>query len=205
MLISLTPILALTNLSIQIGKSKNLSKNLPVRVITTGGFVSVACLRNRHVTADLDYVLDPILSQKLMMKLEHANKKVSKGKKIDEHWFNSSLSVFIMGDKREKLFQDSIEQGLILWESSNLVVYACKWEWALDRKLKRYKLELRNTDMWDSVFILDKIIYDRGGKPIGREEVKSWYPNMYEPLDDSVLDMLATTFQTQFGKEGLIG
>lgn len=204
MLTSPKIITALDDLSVQIGKSKNLSKRLPIRVMTTGGFVSVSCLHNRHVTGDLDYILDPKLSKKLMKKLEVANFKISRNTKIDEHWFNSGLSAFVLCKWKEQLFKDSVEQDLVLWQSENLVVYACKWEWALDRKLKRYKAELRNVDMWDALFILDRIISNRDGELVGREEIRSWYPNMLEPIPDSVFDVMAVRFRNQFGRDGLI-
>lgn len=102
------------------------------------------------------------------------------------------------------MFRDSVEQDLILWQSENLAVYACKWEWALDRKLKRYKADLWNVNMWDSLFILDNIISNRDGGPIEREEIRSWYFSMLEPLPDSIFDVLAVRFRNQFEREGLI-
>lgn len=151
----------------------------------------------------MDYVLDPELPKKLARKLEEAKLKIAKNTKIDENWFNSGLSAFVRPWK-EQLFKGSVEQDMILWQSENLVVYACKWEWALDRKLKRYRAELRNVDMWDSLFILDKIISSRGGELVGREEIRSWYPNMLEPLPDSVFDVMAVLFRNHFGRDGLI-
>ncbi|OAG41608.1 hypothetical protein AYO21_04072 [Fonsecaea monophora] len=196
---------ALADLDGEIGKSKNLGKIAPVRLLSAGGFVAVSHLGNRSATEDIDYIIDPNIENlgKIKEKLQKAIRTVADKRKISEEWINAHMEVFAVGGTKMRLFQESIEQQVILWHGKNLVIYAVKWEWSLARKLKRIGSERREVDINDAVAIL-KIMVDQKGGPLERETMKGWNSIIYTPIEDSVLDIVAAGFSAKYGVPGIV-
>jgi hypothetical protein len=172
--------------------------------MTFGGFIAVTYLRNRETTNDIDYLLDPTLPnvRKLEVKLRKAIQTVSEKAHYSTKWANDNLGVYAAGERRVHLFNDTVAQDIVVYRGKHLIVYAGKWEWILDRKLKRITLEDREDDLEDSVAIL-KVLTDKAGGPISKITIKSWYFNMFEQIPDEVLEQVGTRFKLQFGVEGL--
>lgn len=82
------------------------------------------------------------------------------------------MEVFAIGETKQRLFHDSIIQGVVLWQGTNLIIYAAKWEWSLARKLKRIGSQRRDIDVSDAVEILAKMVVENEG-PLSHELVKS--------------------------------
>lgn len=178
---------------------------MPIKLLSAGGFVAVSHLRNRHATEDIDYIIDPNIENlgKIKEKLQKAILTVALKRKISEEWINARMEIFAVGGTKLQLFQESVEQQVILWRGKNLVIYAVKWEWSLARKLKRIGSERREVDVSDAVAIL-KIMVDKNGGPLRRETMKGWNTIVYTPIEDSVLDMVAERFSSKYGFPGIV-
>lgn len=118
--------IALAYLDEEIGKSKNLRKAVPLKLVAVGGFVAVSYFHNRASTEDLDCMIDPGLKSltKLKGKLARAIKAVAHRKDYDEGWVNDNVRMFAVGDSVQPLFRESVEQNVVLWRGKNLVIYA---------------------------------------------------------------------------------
>ncbi|KAI1975139.1 hypothetical protein LOZ51_002213 [Ophidiomyces ophidiicola] len=197
--------LALELLDTEIGKSKNLRKAAPIKLVCAGGYVAVSYFRNRSSTQDIDYVLDPQIEnvEKIRGKLQRAIGAVADKLQLSEEWINSRMEIFAVGESKLPLFIESIDQNVILWQGKNLTIYAAKWEWSLARKLKRIGSQLRDIDLSDAVAILN-IMVDQNGGPLQRSTMKAWDRIVYTPIEDFVLDRVAREYEANFGKRGII-
>lgn len=102
------------------------------------------------------------------------------------------------------LFQESVEQNVVLWKGQNLIVYAVKWEWALIRKLKRISVSGKEGDIGDAVAILHEINEVNGG-PLDRTVARAWNGVSYSPVEEMILDEVARRYAVEYGEQGLIG
>ncbi|OAA66310.1 hypothetical protein ISF_04148 [Cordyceps fumosorosea ARSEF 2679] len=74
-------------------------------------------------------------------------------------WLNDQLAIFVRRDKRRALFLESVQQGIILYEGDNLLVYAGRLDWALERKVRRVahakdRRRDKNVDTTDAAAII---------------------------------------------------
>ncbi|KAM5432300.1 hypothetical protein McanCB56680_006530 [Microsporum canis] len=196
---------ALIYLDEEIGKSKNLRKAAPIKLVAVGGFVAVTYFENRTTTEDLDYMVDPSLKnlEKIREKLVRAISNVAEKQGYDDDWVNDRVQQFAFGDFALPLFQDSVAQNVVLWEGKNLQVYAVKWEWSLARKVKRIGSSDRDTDVSDAVALLRKVVEENGG-PISRERAKNWNQIVLTPIEDSAIDKVAQGYAKKYGSPGFI-
>jgi hypothetical protein len=102
-----------------------------------------------------------------------------------------------------QLFQESIAQNIVLWESKSLIIYAVKWEWALARKLKRIGASYRPVDVSDAAAIL-RLMIEAQGAPLTRDALKGLNRIVYTPIEDKVLDKVAVEFEATYKFKGLI-
>jgi hypothetical protein len=188
---------------LEVGRSKNLKKAGPIKLIAVGGFVAVTHFANRKSTHDLDYFLDPTLPNlfKLTAKLKKAINSVSNKASYSTKWANDSVGVYAAGDRRVKLFNDSIAQGIVIYSGKYLQVYAGQWEWILERKLKRISRAEREEDVQDCVTIL-KALTDKAGGPLSRDMIKGWNTNIFDPITDFAFARVGTRYHVEFGVEG---
>ncbi|KAF4461412.1 hypothetical protein FALBO_11800 [Fusarium albosuccineum] len=103
----------------------------------------------------------------------------------------------------DRLFRDSIEQNVILWHGTHLIIYAAKWEWSLARKLKRIGSQRREVDVSDAVEILAIVVQEKG-EPLTWEHVKSWDAIVYTPLDDTAITWVASAYYKRWGTHGIV-
>lgn len=128
---------------------------------------------------------------------------VGKNLGLNPKWCNDNVKVFALGDRRIKLFRQSIDQDVKLWQGKNLVVYAAKWEWVLDRKLKRLSKDKRDKDFDDCVAILH-LLRQRKGDPLSRDAVKTFNINPCEPIEDHYIDEVAKKYQDIYRTRGIL-
>lgn len=194
---------ALLALDTEIAKSKNLRAAAPIKLLSAGGFVAVALFRNRDST-HIDYIIDPEIrnAAKVGQKLQNAIISVAVKQNLSKEWINSHMEIFAPGDTKQRLFRDSVSQGVVLWRGTNLIIYAAKWEWTLARKLKRIGSERREIDVSDAVGILAQMVQDNAG-PLSYEPVKSWDAIVYTSLDDAAIKRVAEEFLARFGYVGI--
>jgi hypothetical protein len=194
---------ALNQLDIEIGRSKNLKNFGAITLIAVGGFVAVTYLGNRDSSPDLNYFLDPTLPNfpKLQAKLRGAINTVADAAHLSTNWANDNVSVFAAGDRRIRLFKDSVRQNVLLYKGKYLVVYSVQWEWALEAKLRRIARDARFVDINDAAFILKQLTNKAGG-PLLTDRVKRWNANIYDPITDEALRRVGERFIYLFGFEG---
>lgn len=194
----------------EFGKSELLRVISPIRVISAGGFVAITHFKNRESTVDIDYSIDPDLHDNEDVKedIRLATRAVAKEFDYRNDWFNDEMTLFTARSIRPKLFEESVDQGLVLWQGKRLIIYAMKFEWALERKVRRlsYGGTGRNlkVDLSDAVVILHSLVERNAGKPVGREYVKRLNLNGFDLLPhESTLDMLANEYQQKYHEHGM--
>ncbi|CAC9887078.1 hypothetical protein D6D02_07018 [Aureobasidium pullulans] len=197
-------------LDAEMGKSKNLRKMSPLRMISAGGFVAVSVFGNRSSTEDIDYILDPELKDlpKAEKKLSIAIEEAADQLRIGKNWINDSMAVFTVGENRKTLFRQSIQQNEILFQGKHIIIYAVKWQWALTRKLIRLGSNVKgdrdpDIDLSDSVALARRIV-QQNGAPLKRDVIKGWTENIYTPIEDKVLDQVAAEYVRKYGTQGII-
>jgi hypothetical protein len=77
---------------------------------------------------DIDCIIDPNIE-----KLQKAILAVALKQNIGQEWINARMELFAACQTNVQLFQESIEQPVVLWRGNNLAIYAIKWEWSLAR------------------------------------------------------------------------
>lgn len=181
-----------------------MSKIAPVQLLSAGGFVAVTLFHNRLSTQDIDYIIDPDTPSvdKIKGKLQKAIQAVARQQSLSAEWINSRMEIFAIGPNKQRLFRESVAQGVVLWRGANLVIYAVKWEWALARKLKRIGSECRVIDISDAVEILHRMIQENGG-PLALETVRSWDTIVYTPLDMAAIKSVASAYMERWGTTGI--
>lgn len=84
-------------------------------------------------------------------------------------------------------------QGVVLWQGSNLIIYAAKWEGSLARKLKRIGSHRREVDISDAIEILAHMVNEHGG-PLTWGAIESRDEIMYTPLDNNAITCVAKAY-----------
>lgn len=140
---------------------------------------------------------------KIRDKLQKAIHSVARKHALSEEWINSRMEIFAVGETRHHLFRDSIEQNVILWHGTHLIIYAAKWEWSLARKLKRIGSQRREVDVRDAVEILAIVVQEKG-QPLTWEHVQSWDAIVYTPLDVTAIAWVAGAYYKRWGAHGII-
>lgn len=77
---------------------------------------------------DTDYSMDPTTRNhvKTKDKLQEAINSAGLRYGLPEEWIDSRMDNFAVGENRECLFRDSVEQNVILWQTPYLIIYAAK-------------------------------------------------------------------------------
>lgn len=140
-------------------------------------------MRNRTSTRDLDYFLHPSTPLLVSEGLKAAISRVCVQLDYDSSWCNDEILAFVNLLRRpEELFDQSLRQGLVLYSSKNLEVYAAHWMWSLVRKMKRLQMSVlppRMVDFTDCVDI-SRIIYQEQGM-IGKDMLEQFDHSEREP------------------------
>ncbi|KAI9733949.1 MAG: hypothetical protein M1834_002605 [Cirrosporium novae-zelandiae] len=194
-------------LDIEIGKDAFLYAFSPIRIITAGGFLAVSFLKSRDATGDIDYLLDPEWAQDNDIKepLHEAIQKVGRKLQFNDQWINEDLALFITKTSRVELFEQALEQNIILWEGPNLHVLAAPLEWALERKLRRIYSADRGRkaefDLHDAIAIL-KHLRDKQNGPLDSNYIRRMNANKFDVLPDSAtMDRVATAYQRKYSEK----
>jgi hypothetical protein len=202
-------IVALDVLDNEISKSEYLSAISPVRCISIGGFLAVKYLKNRQITTDIDYLLDPHLlgDEEAVQELTEAVSRASVRLDLDLEWFNSELLIFAHTTKRATLFYESIQQNIVLYDGPNLTIYAGKLTWALERKIRRiqnaFATRNRDIDVDDAVSIIHYL--KQSGHPLSFEYIQTLNLNGFDvaPATET-LRFVAEAYRKKYGALGLV-
>ncbi|KFX95822.1 hypothetical protein O988_05618 [Pseudogymnoascus sp. VKM F-3808] len=189
-------------------KSELLSALAPIRIMSTGGFLAIAYFKNRESTVDLDYFLDPELfdNEDVKYDIRTAAEAVASQLVFPPSWFNDEMTIFASRSIRPKLFQDSLDQDIVLWQGKRLKVYAVEFEWALERKIRRLTHDSAgrsySSDLSDAVSILHLLVERNGDQPLDRDHIRQLNRNGFEVLpDERTLDVIAHIYRQTYNKD----
>ncbi|ELR02398.1 hypothetical protein VC83_02547 [Pseudogymnoascus destructans] len=192
-------------LDVEFEKSELLSALAPVRIMSTGGFLAIAYFKNRESTVDLDYCLDPELfdNEDVKEDIRIAAEAVARQLAFPSSWFNDEMTIFASRSIRPKLFQDSLDQGVVIWQGNRLIVYAVEFEFALERKIRRlsYASTGRSSDISDAVAILHFLVGQNGDRPLDRDHIRQLNRNGFDVLlDEGTLDVVEHIYWQTYNK-----
>ncbi|KAL1952702.1 hypothetical protein VTO42DRAFT_4424 [Malbranchea cinnamomea] len=179
----------------------------PITLISSGGFLAVAYLKNRTTTGDLDYLLAPewAADEDIKTPLRDAIFKVAKELNFNYEWANEDISLFVTNTARVSLFEQAERQGIVLFEGEQIRVLAAPIEWAVERKIRRLYAGNRERkaefDMSDCLAML-KCLRDRKNGPLDREYNRTLNINGFDVLpDDKTLDAIAAAYRDKYEEE----
>jgi len=186
-------------------KSELLCALAPIRIMSAGGFLSIAYFENRESTVDLDYCLDPELfdNEDVKEDIRVAAEAVARQLLFPSSWFNDEMTIFASRSIRPKLFQDSLDQDIVLWKGKRLIIYAVQFEFALERKIRRlsYASTGRSSDISDAVAILHFLVGQNGDRPLDRDHIRQLNRNGFDVLlDEGTLDVVEHIYWQTYNK-----
>ncbi|KAI1734498.1 hypothetical protein F4680DRAFT_340727 [Xylaria scruposa] len=198
---------ALSALDNEFGKSKLLMSVAPIRFVASGGALAVKYYRVRTTTNDVDCFIDPNVDaaedyrQEIMLAVRHVAETF--GFKHD--WFNDELKAFVEVNKRTDLFLEAVEQDIVVFQGTNLVVYAARLDWQLERKLCRIVSDTRrkrgNRDLTDAVALVHHLKGD--GPPLTRQYLEGLNFNGWEQPKSSGIERVRLEYIRVYGEVGI--
>ncbi|KAI0540663.1 hypothetical protein GGR58DRAFT_511582 [Xylaria digitata] len=180
----------------------------PIRFASLGGAVSVKVFQNRADTEDIDVICDPSIDavQLYSDEIRRAVSAVAARGRYQEDWLNSACRLFIAERKRSGLFFKSVQQGVLVYQSPSLVVYAASFDYALESKLRRMNSRLeyrdRSIDASDAVALVHAM---KDTHPLRKEYVRSLDLNECGiPVESCVIDLIAKEYLVKHQQQGIV-
>lgn len=200
--------LGLRALDAAIESSELLMSVAPLRFMTVGGMLAVSLFENRPTTKDIDFLLDPNVDAVAEYRTEvrRVINEVGEMHGFNDDWMNDELKIFIRQSNRLNMFLQSVQQGMVVHEGRNLVVYAGRLDFALERKLRRLNgdnIRPRDLDLSDAVALVHTLK--------DPDHPLSW--QYCQSLDDNELGMgvgnlgikvVADEYERVHGKQGIV-
>lgn len=162
------------------------SQTYPLQIVVSGGVNSVLLFRNRQATHDIDYCT---ANPDVINLISDANYSLMINGRLNHFphdWINSQMIAYIsLNPGCEFFYENSVSQGIILFETSVLRVYVADFKFQLVGKITRAyqnwtsagKPDADNysdTHLSDAVHILATIIR-RTGRRVRYSEMRTWY------------------------------
>lgn len=184
----------------------------PIRLISVGGSLAVLLCGNRNSSTDIDCILDPQVAENDDYAAEWSKVVADAAEVVQlyDGWLNQQLAIFVRRDKRRTLFLESIQQDITLYRGSNLVIYAGRLDWALERKIRRVahaqdRRREKNVDTPDAAAII-KLMTSRDdyATPLSLEFLKGLNYNGFDvaPTDDAIQEV-AAYYKEKYGDGGI--
>ena len=109
--------------------------------------------------------------QRVRTELRRLINTVAESLQYDPNWATDEVTVFLsLLRDPGALFQQSLDQNIVLYSDSSLSIYAVKWEWVLARKMKRLQMEdqIGRREDWDDCVSISKLLHSAGTAPPAR-------------------------------------
>ncbi|KAH7102935.1 hypothetical protein BKA62DRAFT_655516 [Auriculariales sp. MPI-PUGE-AT-0066] len=177
-------------------------KGLQIPIVVSGGTCSVLFLKSRKSTLAIDYfTCNPDHIQIIGDAARMANRRETA--RHPYAWMNPDMLGFVANNEGcETVFDDSVRQGEVLFESPSLVVYAADWRFQLVGKMQRAYAdaddEAQQDDLADAVSILHLLVQRRGGDSIAKEELRRWYSYGLS-MEEAEFALVATAYKARHG------
>ncbi|EJP69918.1 hypothetical protein CRV24_008873 [Beauveria bassiana] len=197
----------------EIGKSELLMSVAPIRLITVGGSLAVLLCGNRTSSTDIDCILDPQVAEDSDYAEEWSKVVATAADAVhlEDDWLNDQLGIFVRRDKRKMLFLESVQQDIAIYEGKNVVIYAGRLDWALERKIRRVayateRRQVKNVDTTDAAAII-KLMVSRVDypTPLSFEFIRGLNYNGFDvaPTDEAIREV-ARYYKETYGDDGII-
>ncbi|KAG8407298.1 hypothetical protein J3458_020786 [Metarhizium acridum] len=181
----------------------------PIRFVTIGGMLAVSLFQNRTTTKDIDFLLDPNVDavDDYRNEILRVIQGVARKKGFNSDWMNDDLKIFIQNSNRLNIFLQSVEQGIIVYQGQNLIVYAGRLDFALERKLRRVdersRFRSREIDLSDAVTLVHYIKGD--GHPLSWQYVQGLDENgRGMGVGDAGIQAVATEYIRVYRVQGIV-
>ncbi|KAM3557763.1 hypothetical protein MY1884_001691 [Beauveria asiatica] len=184
----------------------------PIRLISVGGSLAVLLCGNRTSSTDIDCILDPQVAEtdEYAPEWSKAVARTALIARLFNGWLNQQLTIFVRQDKRRILFLQSVQQGITIYEADNLVIFAARLDWALERKMRRIayateRREHKDVDIPDAAAII-KLMASRDdyATPLSFDFIKGLNFNGFDvvPTDDAI-QRVARYYREKYGDDGI--
>ena len=183
-------------------------------MLSYGGFLAVCLFGNRDSTKDIDVLIQPSVRDSPVHRDEwiRLTRSVAAELRYIRNWINDDLTVFVPGIHRQRLLEDSIEQGTVVFEGDNLVIWAGLWEFGLESKLYRlhsHQIGNASIQVQDSNDIMDAVdlvhrIRGNSVHPLDKawvKDLKRFGPN---PSFEDEINRVAQAYITKYGTQGIV-
>ncbi|KHN95250.1 uncharacterized protein MAM_06961 [Metarhizium album ARSEF 1941] len=199
----------LSELDVAFEAAELLMSVTPIRFVTIGGMLAVSLFQNRMVTKDIDFLLDPNIDAVVEYRDEvlRVIQGVARMRGFNSDWMNDELKIFIQSSNRLNLFLQSVEQGIIVYQGQNLIVYAGRLDFALERKLRRVdersSNRSRELDLSDAVTLVHYIKGD--GHPLSWKYVQGLDENgLGVKVGDAAIQATAIEYVRVYSTQGIV-
>lgn len=191
----------------------------PISIVVSGGTVSVLILRNRSATKDVDYFnLDHAVISELSAAQAELEDRALKG--LPRDWINAEMIAFVYNNQGcEHLFENSLQQNVVLFQSPTLRAYVADWKYQIVGKITRAYQQMqlfqmftpdvdglanaistRELNLMDAVYILRYLVEQRQGEQLNFSEMQTWY--FYGPaLEPDEIDFVNKAYCAIFSQE----
>lgn len=116
--------------------------------------------------------------------------------------------MFVSKPRRKDLFLESVQQGITIYEGPNLVVYAGRLDWALERKLRRVahardRRKKKDVDISDAAALV-KLMRNSGGLPLSFQWIRNLNLNGFDvPPTKEAIEEVARFYIQAYGEVGI--
>ncbi|POR36400.1 Uncharacterized protein TPAR_03404 [Tolypocladium paradoxum] len=201
---------ALTLLDAEIATSDLLMSVAPIRLISVGGSLAVRLCRNRTASYDIDCLLDPNVAavSDYPEAFEALIAAVAEKGGYTDDWINQEMQVFISRERRIDLFLESVQQGITVYEGANLIIYAGRLDWALERKIRRVahardRRMRKDVDVSDAAALVRRV-RRHGEPPISFQYIRELNFNGFDvPPTDEAIREVADYYAQTYGEVGI--
>jgi hypothetical protein len=201
---------ALSYLNDEIGTNELLMSVAPLRLISVGGALAVRVCRNRDSTWDIDCLLDPNVAaaDDYIDEFHLAVARVARAHGYGRDWLNHEVELFVGRERRMTLFLESVEQNIPIFSGANIVIYAGRLDWALERKVRRLahstERKIRKpVDLPDAAALI-RLMRDNGAPELSWEYVRALNFNGFDiPPTDEAIQQVADYYLRTYGEVGI--
>lgn len=201
---------ALTTLDAEIAKSDLLMSVAPLRLISVGGSLAVRVCFNREASYDIDCLLDPNVAAAAdyAEEFKAVVSTVAHKGGFAMDWLNQQVELFVARSRRVGLFLESVQQGVIVYNGVNVVIYAGRLDWALERKMRRVaharsRRGVKDVDVPDAAALV-RFMRAPGDPPVSFQYIRELNLNGFDvpPSDEAIVEV-AEYYAQAYGEVGI--
>jgi hypothetical protein len=123
-------------------------------------------------------------------------------------WLNQQVELFVSKDRRMGLFLESVQQGLTIYAGPNLVIYAGRLSWAMERKVRRVahardRRRTKRVDVTDAAALV-RLMRRPGEPPVSFRYIRELNLNGFDvPPTDEAIREVAEHYASVYGEVGV--